>query len=187
MTTQDSPKPVLLVRRARPKDLRAIMAIEKQSFPVPWSAEMIGADLASPGEALYLVAELNGEVVAYLGGWFYDVEFHLGSLATAPAFRRRGLAEILVLLALQTAAEAGSRLAVLEYRVSNLAAAALYAKLGFRVTRLRRRYYPDNQEDAVEAVFPDLRAPGTRKQLTGKIAAWQAQHDYDLHTAPQLG
>ncbi len=148
---------------------------------------MIASDLAAPAEALYLVAELAGEPVAYLGGWFYDVEFHLGTLATAPAFRRRGLAEILVLLALQMAAGAGSRLVVLEYRVSNQAAAALYKKLGFRVTRLRRCYYPDNQEDAVEAVFPDLLAHATRQQLAEKVAAWQAQHDYDLRTALQLG
>jgi len=159
------------------------MAIEQQSFPVPWSAQMIAADLAAPGQALYLVAELAGEPVAYLGGWFYDVEFHLGTLATAPAFRRKGLAEILALVALQVAAEAGSRQAVLEYRVSNRAAAALYAKLGFRVTRLRKCYYPDNQEDGVEAVFADLHEPATRQRLAESVAAWQARHDYDLRTA----
>jgi ribosomal-protein-alanine N-acetyltransferase len=40
-------------------------------------------------------------------------------------------------------------LATLEVRVSNEVARALYAKYGFEVVGRRKRYYADNQEDAL--------------------------------------
>jgi ribosomal-protein-alanine N-acetyltransferase len=40
-------------------------------------------------------------------------------------------------------------MATLEVRVSNKVAQVLYAKYGFRVVGRRKRYYTDNQEDAL--------------------------------------
>ena len=43
----------------------------------------------------------------------------------------------------------GAKWVTLEVRVSNHSAQNLYRKYGFREAGLRRRYYSDNQEDAL--------------------------------------
>ncbi len=170
----------VVVRRAGPGDVGPIMAIERASFAHPWPPGTISGDLRHPQGALYLLAELSGEPAAYLGGWFYDVEFHLGSMATAPEKRGRGLAEILVLAAARHAAQRGLDHVILEYRVSNAAAAGLYEKTGFQKTRLRKHYYADNLEDAVEAKLADLQSPETKAAIEAKIQAWRERRQCEL-------
>ena len=135
MSDASPPRPIVVVRRAGPTDLGPIMSIEKDSFRSPWPPGTISGDLRNPKTALYILAQCDGQTAAYLGGWYYDVEFHLGSVATATAFRRLGLAELLVLAALQHAIQRGTETMILEYRVSNAGAAALYQKLGFQKLR----------------------------------------------------
>ena len=173
----------VVVRRAGPGDLGPIMTIERDSFPHPWPAGTISGDLRHPQQALYLLAECDGKPAAYLGGWLYDVEFHLGSVATAPDFRRRGLAQILVLAALQTAGRLGAEDVILEYRRSNQAAAQLYQKTGFQKLRIRKHYYADDLEDAVEAKLAGLRDPETVVSLAAQVEAWQQQYGQELRIA----
>jgi ribosomal-protein-alanine N-acetyltransferase len=180
MSDESVTRPTVLVRRAGPGDLGPIMTIERDSFPQPWPAGTISGDLRHPQQALYLLAEREGKPAAYLAGWFYDVELHLGSVATAPQHRRQGLSEILVLTALRYAARAGTERVILEYRVSNEAAAALYRKIGFEQLRIRKHYYADDLEDAVEAKMDDLQAAERQAQLEEKIRAWQEQYGCEL-------
>ncbi len=180
MSEENITRPVVLVRRAGPGDLGPIMTIERESFPQPWPAGTISGDLRHPQRALYLLAEKDGKPAAYLAGWFYDVELHVGSVASAPDCRRQGLAQILVLTALQQAAKAGAERVILEYRVSNEAAAQLYRKLGFEQLRIRKHYYADNLEDAVEAKMDDLQSAERQAQLQEKIKAWIEQYQCEL-------
>ena len=175
----------VVVRRAGLGDLGPIMTIERASFPQPWPPGTISGDLRHPQQALYLLAEWDGKPAAYLGGWLYDVEFHLGSVATALEFRRRGLAQILVLAALQQAGRLGAEDVILEYRVSNQAAAQLYQKTGFQKLRVRKHYYADDLEDAVEAKLAGLQEPATAASLAEQVEAWQQQYGHDLRLAMQ--
>ncbi len=183
MSGETGTRSTVFVRRAGPGDVGPIMAIERACFPSPWPPGTISGDLRHPQAALYLLAEFDGKPAAYLGGWVYDVEFHLGSVATDAAHRGQGLAEILVLAALRHAAQTGLERTILEYRVSNLAAAALYNKIGFQKLRLRKHYYADNLEDAIEAKMGDLQAPETLTMLEEKLQAWQAQRGHELQLA----
>ncbi|HEY3397911.1 MAG TPA: ribosomal protein S18-alanine N-acetyltransferase [Armatimonadota bacterium] len=176
----ETPRPVVIVRPAEERDLEAIVAIEEACFALPWPASVLREDILENRIALYLVAELEGQVAAYLGGWFYDIEFHVGSVATAPQFRRRGLGELLMLLVLQRVPLCGTELALLEYRISNTAAGGLYNKLGFEKVRIRRRYYTDNDEDAVEAMIADLPSAPVQRRLGNFLARWRQKYDYEL-------
>ena len=137
---------------------------------------MIVRDLATPRRTPYWVAEVDGRVVAYLGGWLSWLDFHVASIATAPPWRRRGLAELLLLRALRFAARRGAECARLEYRVSNEAAARLYAKLGFTPVRLRRGYYADTGEDAWEVVLEGLADPQAQARLRQLERTWRQRH-----------
>jgi ribosomal-protein-alanine N-acetyltransferase len=168
------------VRRAVMSDLEDLVVLEEACFPTPWPRSLLERDLQGEPTAVYLVAEHGGELVGCVAGWIYGDEMHVGSVATPPAWRRRGIAELLMLLALREAQSRGVGQAYLEYRVSNAAAAQLYAKLGFSPTRLRRRYYMDTGEDAQEVVLSDLQAEGCSASLEQALADWKTRRKSDF-------
>lgn len=100
----------------------------------------------------------EGEPRAFLVGWHVADELHILDVATAPRARRRGLAAALLARVLAYAAEHRLRILLLEVRRSNEAAIALYRRHGFSIFRVRRGYYADDGEDAIEmavALDPD--------------------------------
>ena len=64
---------------------------------------------------------------------------------------------------LERAGGLGIRSLVLEVRVSNFAAQALYRAQGFRLAGLRRRYYRDTGEDALVMRWQRARAAGAEE------------------------
>ncbi|MBU6162749.1 MAG: GNAT family N-acetyltransferase, partial [Myxococcales bacterium] len=64
-------------------------------------------------------------------------------------YRRSGVGCSLMKQACQTARARGCGALFLEVRPSNAPARALYQRLGFQATGLRKRYYRDNGEDAI--------------------------------------
>ncbi|HVP70826.1 MAG TPA: ribosomal protein S18-alanine N-acetyltransferase, partial [Gemmatimonadaceae bacterium] len=95
------------------------------------------------------VAELDGRLAGYSMAWLGSGVGHLGNLAVAPGFRRRGVARALVLDLLDQARRRDVDQITLEVRSSNFAAQWLYRAHGFRLAGLRRGYYRDNGEDAL--------------------------------------
>lgn len=76
-------------------------------------------------------------------------ECHLHTLAVYAADRRQKIGQRLLQYMLDTALGRGCRRAYLESRPSNLAALALYRKLGFEEQGRRFDYYVNPKEDAV--------------------------------------
>jgi ribosomal-protein-alanine N-acetyltransferase len=165
----------ILLRRACPDDLTTIVALERASFSSPWSAFSLRYELART-DALYLMACDGAQVLGYGGMWLMPEEAHVGTLAVFPLARRRGVGEAIMLALLQVAYEDGAHMVVLEYRLSNAPAAALYGKLGFAPNRIRRRYYEDNGEDAVEAILFSLHTPRCQERLASLTGAWKERH-----------
>ena len=129
-------------------DLDQVVQIEKDSMPSPWSKELFEEELHRQA-AHYFVVEEEGQVAGYMGYWEAPQEAHIINLAIGPKFRKRGLGLRMVEACLDYAAKRGARLATLEARESNAAARRLYEKCGFRFVAIRKKYYSDNQEDAV--------------------------------------
>jgi len=129
-------------------DIPQIVAIEHVSFPSPWSAELFEAELKRP-MARYFAAEEEGRILGYMGYWEVPGEAHIISLAVEPAARRRGVARALIAHCMGFASRKGAGIATLEVRAGNEAGKALYGSEGFRTVAIRRKYYQDNQEDAV--------------------------------------
>ncbi len=78
--------------------------------------------------------------------WRVADEVEVLFVATAPAWRRQGVARALLVHALQAARDEGAARALLEVRRSNAPAIALYRALGFEVVGERRRYYDDGED-----------------------------------------
>ena len=75
-------------------------------------------------------------------------EIHIISIAVRRSFRRQGIGELLLQKALQESKHNKFDEVTLEVRKSNSAAKSLYAKYGFELKGVRKRYYTDNHEDA---------------------------------------
>jgi ribosomal-protein-alanine N-acetyltransferase len=139
----------VIVDDMRLADLDAVHAIERASFTTPWPPHAYQSEIETNRLARYVVARVDGEVVAYAGMWIMVDEAHITTFAVHPAWRRQRLGERLLLAILDIAIARGAREATLEVRLSNLPARRLYEKYGFRPVGLRPRYYSDNNEDAL--------------------------------------
>ena len=74
----------------------------------------------------------------------------IASIAIAKEFRRKGLGYQMMQFIEQMGKENECEFAFLEVRESNLPARELYKKCGFIELRVKRDYYQDNHEDAIE-------------------------------------
>ena len=139
-------------------DLEEVVALEQSSFTEPWTRKMFLGELQGNPFSTNLVARAEhgewsevseGVLAGYIMFWVVFEELHLMNLAVRPELRRHGIAKELVGRALAAAAGQGSRTALLEVRVSNVAAQGLYEGFGFKRKALRREYYEHPSEDAV--------------------------------------
>jgi ribosomal-protein-alanine N-acetyltransferase len=137
-----------VVRPMQRRDLEAIQRIEEAVFSTPWSLSAFREGLEVDASVSWTV-EQGDRVVGYLVSWIVEDELHIGNVAVAPAFQGRGVARRLVAHSLEHAAGHGVRWVALEVRRSNERAIRLYASFGFKRIGVRRRYYSDNEEDAI--------------------------------------
>jgi ribosomal-protein-alanine N-acetyltransferase len=126
--------------------------------------DAVGKILAASGLQVDLEAELEREIalpwvlrqnvdaqaVAFLLAWSVADELHLLDMASHPEARRQGHARRLLAELVNHAQRHHQRLVLLEVRRSNQAAIALYESAGFETTGVRRGYYSDTGEDALE-------------------------------------
>jgi ribosomal-protein-alanine N-acetyltransferase len=98
-------------------------------------------------------AERRAAPVGFLVAWHVADELHVLNVATTPPMRRRGIARALLDEALAYARREHVRILLLEVRPSNRAAIKLYRAFGFTALGVRRAYYADNGEDAVEMIL----------------------------------
>jgi len=74
---------------------------------------------------------------------------HLGNLAVAPEFQRKGVGQALLdWLSTEARANGAARI-TLEVRATNFAAQELYRRDGYTAVAIRRGYYQDTGEDAL--------------------------------------
>lgn len=125
-----------------------IAALEKLCFSDPWSENSIAYELTNR-LSYWLVAEEDGEVVGYVGSQSVLGESDMMNVAVHPDYRRKGIAEALVLALSADLKKRDNVCLTLEVRVSNDLAIALYEKLGFTQVGRRPNYYRNPKEDAL--------------------------------------
>lgn len=139
----------LIVRAAELKDAPEIAEMEKLCFTTPWSLESIQYEIADNKLALYVVGEVDGKVVGYVGIWLIVDEGHITNVAVHPDWRRKHIGEAIIKTLIDVTESHGVVAHTLEVRASNIPAQKLYEKFGFMSVGIRQGYYEDNGEDAI--------------------------------------
>lgn len=127
-------------------DLRDVMRIEMVSFPDPWAPLAFVSDLRYNERARYRVFITEGNCIAgYIGWWNMPDHVSVLKLAVDSAYRRQGIATILMEEALRSCIEQGLDIAQLYVRASNCSAISFYRSIGFQVVEILDGYYQDGE------------------------------------------
>ena len=130
-------------------DVDAVLRIEQQAHSHPWTRGNFNDSLANGH--ICKVVEIENEIVGYALLMPALSEVQLLDISIARAYQRTGLGEKLLGEIMSLARMLKFERIILEVRVSNFAANALYQKAGFSQIGLRRDYYPasNGREDAI--------------------------------------
>ncbi len=131
--------------------LAEVARLEQLCFSEPWSESALS--LLTREGGFGAVAVLDGQVVAYGGMTYVLDEGSVTNIATHPDFRRKGIGKALTEALLNEAKGRELHRVFLEVRESNLAARALYGKLGFRDCGIRKNFYRKPVESAIQMVW----------------------------------
>ncbi len=133
----------------RRRHLRAVLRIEAETHPRPWSLSLFMSEMALRSSRAYYVARVDGLVVGYVGLMMNGDEGHITTIAVDPNWHRRKIGTRLLLVAAREAIRRGGQSLTLEVRTSNTAAQELYRAFGFRPAGVRKNYYAETNEDAL--------------------------------------
>ncbi len=142
-------EPALELRPMSESDLPAVMAIETDIYPFPWTLGNFRDSLAA-GYGCWTY-RCEGELLGYGVLMLAADEAHLLNISIARARQRQGYGSLLLERLCELAGKLGAGLVFLEVRPSNLAGLRLYERHGFERVGVRRDYYPAQQgcEDAL--------------------------------------
>lgn len=149
----------------RRRHLRAVLRIEAQAYPRPWSLGLFMSELALRSSRSYHVAKVGGSVVGYAGMMLAPDEAHVTTIAVDPLWHRHKIATRLFLNMARVAQAHRATALTLEVRVSNHGAQDLYRKFGLRPVGIRRNYYTETNEDALIMTTDEVATPAYEERL----------------------
>lgn len=133
----------------RRRHLRAVVKIEAQVYPRPWSHSLFVSELALRSTRAYFVARVGREVVGYAGLMMSTTDGHITTIAVDPDWHRHGVGTRLLLTLAREAIARDATALTLEVRLSNKGAQDMYRRFGFTPVGVRKGYYADTGEDAL--------------------------------------
>jgi ribosomal-protein-alanine N-acetyltransferase len=132
-------------------DLDRVLTLELDLFgEEAWSRQMLVGELGQqPASRYYLVAEQDGEIVAYAGLLVAGEQGDVLTIAVAMARWGNGIGSALLDRLLAEASRRGCTEVFLEVRADNARAQRLYRWRGFTDVGIRRAYYQPSGTDAI--------------------------------------
>ena len=138
------------IREMTHDDIDEILQIEELCYGAHhWSKESFVTELGNKISTYRCVVDENNKCCGYMGIWKIIDEAHVTNLSVHPDYRNKKLAHRLLLASIDECYREKIKYITLEVRVSNQKAINLYEKFGFRSLGLRKKYYQDNNEDAL--------------------------------------
>ena len=137
------------IREMRLEDVRRVILIEREIFLFPWS-EMNFADSIRAGYYCRVV-ELNDFLIGYAIMLTGPDEAHILTIGISAQWQHQGWGCKMLQYFIDLARQQQAIAVLLDVRESNIAAANLYRRLGFKQIAIRKGYYPAmcGREDAL--------------------------------------
>ena len=163
----------VVIEPMRPRHVGQIMAIEREAYPRPWSANVFHDELreARHGRRYYVVARRGRTVLGYGGIMFVPAtgsgeagEAHITNVAVHPDERRAGLATRLLAALAGEAIRRHCAAWTLEVRATSQGAQQLYRRFGFVPAGVRKKYY-ENDIDAIVMWCHDIQGADYARRL----------------------
>lgn len=133
----------MIIRNFKPSDLRDVLAIEQNSFPDPYPADIL-IQLHEKG-AGFIVAEVGRRVVGYTIFWIMEDVGHIIAIAVNSNFQNMRVGSTLLQQSLQIIFSNNVNTINLEVRKSNINAINFYIKHGFKKVREEENYYNNGE------------------------------------------
>ena len=135
-------------------DLPQVYRIELDSFSLPWPFSSYVYELTESNVSRCFVAATMDEsghkkILAMIVMYLIEDEAHVATFAVHKDYRHAGIGWRLLHHALKEVIQNGATHAFLEVRAGNQSAIDLYDKFGFVTVNVRKKYYVDNNEDAL--------------------------------------
>ncbi len=135
----------LVLVAAREADLSRVAKLHAECFPdEAWNSSALATVLAMPGADGRICYGEDGTPCGLLFDQCLGPEGEILTLGVAPAWRRRGVARMLLQDLVLRARAGGAQRLLLEVAADNTAALALYESFGFARQGIRRNYYRRN-------------------------------------------
>lgn len=138
-----------MIRRMEMSDLDTIVEIEKECFKSLYQKEQYAYELEDNPCAKLFVIEEDGVIAGYIDYWITFESCQLTKIAVAKNYRGKGYAKAMMEYMIEDAIKEKCEAILLEVRVSNEKAIALYESYDFIEINVRKGYYTDNNEDAI--------------------------------------
>lgn len=139
-------------RIAEREDIVSFLAIERDVYEgkTPWTFSHFEHEIMTNPLAIFLTAEADGKIVGFIGARVIPDKnaVHLSNLGVYMAYQRRGMGSVLVKTLAELMRQLGIETLTLEVKRDNLAAQAMYRKLGFQTTEILPGYY-ENELDGL--------------------------------------
>ena len=114
-------------------------------------------------------------ILGYVSVWTMGSDAHIVGIAVREEHRGCGTGELLLIGAVERGLQQGLETVTLEVRVSNAVAQALYTKYGFREVGVRKRYYRDNNEDALIMTTDPIASVDFQEAFRRRVADHEAR------------
>ncbi|MEQ1637237.1 MAG: ribosomal protein S18-alanine N-acetyltransferase [Methylococcales bacterium] len=140
---------LMRLRKMRPSDLPAVLAIENANYQFPWN-EAIFQDCLRVNYSCWVCVEsdkiLGFSIVSIAVG-----EAHILNINVHPDEQKQGVGRKMLVNMIDVARSKNAETIFLEVRPTNLGAIALYDSMGFNEIGVRKGYYPaeNGREDAL--------------------------------------
>ena len=165
------------IKPMQKSDLDDVISIEAKAYGEHhWSKDSFMSELSNDLAKYFSVFNTDGQLIGYCGCWQILEEAHITNIAVSPDYRRKHIGEALLTTIIDECYRNMAKYIILEVRVGNKPAIALYEKYGFKSLGVRKGYYQDNNEDALimwtENIFYDKFKSGYEKNISvlkGKI------------------
>ena len=138
-----------IIREMTHDDIDSILQIEELCYGAHhWSKESFQIELSNKISTYKCILNDN-RCIGYIGFWKIMYEAHVTNVSIHPDFQNKKLAHRLILSMIDECYREKIKYITLEVRISNERAIHLYEKFGFKSLGVRKKYYQDNNEDAL--------------------------------------